>query len=156
MNALVIFDSDDPEVADLACEIAAGIRAHATSARAMHVRDVTRSDVRDAGLVVVGAPSRAAGAAVASLAFVMASGRAAWQGRHVAAFEARDEEDPGPGVGAKLDRRLTARGAVAVAPPEVFARSARAEGERARARAWGEALAQRARLGSVTLSNGAP
>lgn len=145
MNALVIYDSQYSNTEKIAQAIATGIGG---GARAVHVKQATAADVQGVDLLVLGSPTVGFNALPAVLAWLDGLPPRALAKARAAAFDTRMHLPRwlffARFAAPLLDKRLRKLAAQVAAAPEGFFVVDRegplAEGELARAQAWGAQL----------------
>ena len=162
MKALVVFESEYGNTAQVAEAVAGGIRralGEETTVELRHVRDVQPDHLRDLGLLIVGCPTQRFSAMPATKSFLKNIPNKSLQGVAAAAFDTRITEaefaSHGRIVATLADvfgyaaepiaKRLAQKGAQLVAPPEGFyvvgTEGPLLDGEIERASDWGRRLA---------------
>jgi flavodoxin len=121
MRSLVVYDPVVGNAELIAQAIREGL-AEGGDSKVMPADLVSRTDVRDAQLVVVGGVARLGDVSLLLRGIMHGLLRKSWQGKPVAVFDTRfrGEVAGTESVAGKLEQLLRRRGAYLVSPPESF------------------------------------
>lgn len=143
MRSLVVYDPMVGNAELIAQAIREGLAERGDS-KVLPADLVSRTDVSDAQLVVMGGPAQFGDVSLLLRGIMHGLLRKSWQGKPVAVFDTRFRGERTESVAAKLEQLLRRRGAYLISDPESFfvpdVDGSLEEGEVRRALVWGRSL----------------